>query len=196
MAAGHLVHRDAKTLTRDPLLEACRKEAVIAPHENTGRNARPALEGAWGCKDAGRLARLSLCEGLVDHRLRNVVKEIDERIEWSALHGVMARVRPPFAGRLAGLGNHRVDQHQHGERYLPADEGCDEARQRLRDEDHASRLAPADRTDDGRRVLGQASGVIRGRKRDRHGLVAALFELWRNPVPVPRAAVRARYENE
>src|SRR5262249_27213917 len=138
VAAGHLVHRNAETLARDASLEACRKEAVIAPHENASRNGWPALEGTRRCENAGGLARLSLREGLVDHRLRHVVKKIDQRIEWSALHGVMTGVRPPFAGRLAGLGNHRVDQHQHGERYLPAHEWCDETCQRLRNENHAS----------------------------------------------------------
>jgi len=99
-----------------------RKKPVIAANEHASRDGRPTLEGTWRRKDGVGLARLALRQGLVDHRLWHVMKELEDRIEGNvnrtavapillALCFVVAGIRPPLARSFAGLWDHCIDEH-------------------------------------------------------------------------------------
>lgn len=153
------------------------------------------------------MARFALCPAFVDHRLRNVVEEVDERLERSIGRTTVAQVLfalclgvssipPPLIRRLAGRWDHRIDQHEQRDAHPLAHEGRDEAPQRLRDEHDAFRIPLADRPDDGRRVIRKAGPVIRRRQLHRDRLVAARPELRRHQMPVRCAPARAGHEDE
>src|SRR5262245_54282110 len=160
MSARYLVGRDSKTLARHPPLERGWQEPIIAPHENAGWHGRPRLERAGGAKHGSRLMRFALRPGVVKHRLWYVMEKVDARLErsigpatvahvLSALRLTMASIFPPLTRGLAGLRDHRIDQHQHGDSRLCTHERHREAGQRLRDQDHALWIPIANRADDG-----------------------------------------------
>src|SRR5215510_3046622 len=135
------------------------------------------------------------------------MEKVDERIERSvgpatvahillALRLSMASTSPPLTWSLAGLRDHRIDQHQHCDLDLFARERQREAGQRLRNEDHAFWISIADCADDGSSVLRKTGPVIRRRQFDRDSLMTALVQLRRNQVPVPCASARARNQDK
>src|SRR5579862_2485531 len=207
MAAGHLVCSDSEALPGHPSLEVSREKTVVARDENAGRHNRPTLEGTRRAEHRRGLTWFALGPGLTDHRLRHVVKELDQRIEGSVdrpppepvllMPGLfVARIRPPFAGALPGLRNHRVDQDQQSNRYLLADQRCGEAAERLRNEHDVPWLAVADRPDYGSDVLRQASRVVCRRERHSDGLVTTLLEPRCDQMPIPGAAACTRDQEE
>src|SRR3954468_23528549 len=56
VAAGHLVRGDAQALLGDAAGEVQREQAVVAAHQDPGRNLRPRVERPWLAEDVLRLA--------------------------------------------------------------------------------------------------------------------------------------------
>src|SRR5262245_11853862 len=142
MAARYLVRRDSETLTCDTPLEFDRKEPIIATNEDARRYGRPTRKVALRVEHRLGLTWLPLRPGLVNYRLRHVVKEFEHGIERRvgitavapvllALGLVVAGVPPPLANGLARLGDHRIDHHQQRDRDLFADQWRGEAAKRL-----------------------------------------------------------------
>jgi hypothetical protein len=75
-----------------------------------------------------------------------------------AAYGLIARVCPPIARRLAGRRDQPGQEHEQFDRYALADERRHEASQRLRDDDQLT--AVADRLQDGVRVVPQPRRVV------------------------------------
>ncbi len=145
--------------------------------------------------------------GLVDHRLGHVMKELDERIEWSvgrrpsrsilrALRLVVAGTRRRLAGNFAGLWHHCIDDTTYATRTCSHTRGAVKPASDCATRITRPRLTTADCTDDRRRILGEPSGVICRRERDGDSLVTALLELRRNQVPIPCTAAGTGYEDE
>src|SRR5262249_59931734 len=96
MAARHLVRRDSKTLTCHTVLEFDRKKPIIATNEDASRYGRPACDVALRVEHRLGLTRFALRPGLVNHRLRHVVKELEQ--------GVKRRVGIAAAATVFALG--------------------------------------------------------------------------------------------
>jgi len=78
MAARHFLRCESETLACHTLLEFGREEPVIPANEDVCGDGRPVCKVAPRLECRLGLTRLALRPGFVDHRLRHVVKELDQ----------------------------------------------------------------------------------------------------------------------
>ena len=184
--------------------EVEREQPVVAAGDHARRHVRPRVERPAVRERRAGLARLAAGERVGDDVLRHVVEErgahVERRIGVAALAHVLRALgrllpaaRPPAAGRLAGRGDHRRDEHEARHVGPRARHRGAERRHRLRDEDDVAPVA--DRRHGRVGVLGQARGVVGGGQVDGDRLVAAIAQQRHDAVPVPRVAARAGQEH-
>src|SRR5215831_886651 len=144
MAPWKLVDDDGQPLLCDATLELDRKEPIVASGDHVDRDRRPRLESAGLAEhDVGlaALQRLALSHDLGWKIVQEVGGEIEVQAVTTAVRRGCPRFLPPGVGpplfrRLAGHGNHRVDEHDHPYPRPRAHQRRGEAAERLGDEDH------------------------------------------------------------
>src|SRR5215831_5134702 len=201
MAPWKLVDDDGQPFLCDATLELDRKEAIVASGDHVDRDRRPRLESAGLAEhDVGlaALQRLALSHDLGWKVVQEVGGEIEVQAVTTAVRRGCPRFLPPGVGpplfrRLAGHGNHRVDEHDHPYPRPRAHQRRGEAAERLGDEDH---LACPDRLDNAIRVDRQTRLRVVAGQVDGDGLALRLLEQRHDTMPVPRNTTGARNENE
>src|ERR1700756_5385520 len=135
MTAGNFIYLLSKPFTRDTLLKFDREKTVVSSGKNMNWDVGPAREVAGFAEDD-----LGFLTGLLragtQHVLRHVVQKIRSHIEFRRIAAARrslfprfdrACCAPPLTSGLAGLGDHRVDEHDHPHGHSRADKGRREA---------------------------------------------------------------------
>jgi hypothetical protein len=203
--AWRLVQVDSKPVPSHPALKLDREEAVVATLQDLRRDIGPCGQRPWLPEWRRGLLRLTPREHLGLHDGRDVVKErfedlvgtVQRKVVVGGLLGSrlgVAGVDPPLPGSLAGRGDHRVHEHQQGNRDSITGHRPGEPGHRLGDHDDVGPIP--DRVDDGRGVLGEAGRVVAGGQFDRDDIVAALTQFRLDQVPVEGAAAGTGDQHE
>src|SRR5262249_4708733 len=121
MTAGNFHHLLSEPFTRDTALEFDWEKAIVSSRQNVNGDVGPVIEAAGLAEDGLGLLAWLLRSG-TQHVPRHIVQEVRRRIKFGRV--AMARrilfsrfgrprCAPPCASHLAGLRDHRIDEHDH-----------------------------------------------------------------------------------
>jgi hypothetical protein len=200
--AGNLVGVDAEPVFGDAALEPGGKEAVVGAGQHLDGHAGPAPERTRLPEDStGGLAGRSGGRQDGQGTRRQVVQEMGAGVELAATSGRRVSgaaglscpgVLEPLARRLAGFGDHGVQQHDHRDRL--ADHRRGEAGHRLGDQHHL--LPGADRLVDDLGIVRQAQRRVVLSEVHRGRLVAPPLQFGYQQSPVRRLTAGAWHQHE
>src|SRR5215471_11057769 len=116
VTGGDLVGHGAQTLMCQPPHEGGGEEVVVLAQDELGGHVRPRIEWPWRVPDRRGFPAPAPAQGFFGQRARYAVVESDERIVVAGHAAVepgllfsgllVTGVGPPFAGGLAGDGDH------------------------------------------------------------------------------------------
>src|SRR5918999_5039790 len=201
MAARHLVNAQVQSFFRHAPLELDRKEPIVTSGDHMDRNLWPRREAAGLTEHDVRLGAL-VPPSFLDDLGRNVVQEVCADVELRAVTAALrrrfpicdrSRVVPPLTRRLAGNGNHGVDEHQHFYGHTVAHHRGRKRTEGLGDENNS---AVPDRLNDSIGVCLKAGVLVVAGQVDRSRLVSGLFEERHHAMPVARNPTGTGHENE
>ena len=197
MTAVDLIDVDGEALAGDSALKLEREQPIVAASQDSGRDIGPRAQRPGLIQGRHRL--VLPCPRLrLGAELGRQVVVVDDRVVFGldgrqpeagvilAARGSGTRVRSPRIERLAGHGDHRVEQDEQVDSTPGADDRSREAAHRRGDEDDV--VAVTDGVDDSVRVLRPARRVVLGRQPNRDRILAAGGELGDEPMPLPRIA--------
>jgi len=183
-------------------LKFYREKAVVSSRKNMNEDVGPALEAAGLAENClGFLAWLFRVGA--QHVLRHIVQKARSHIEFRRIAAVRSGLFPRFGGsccapprtsRLAGLGDHRVDEHDHPHGRTRANKGRREAPWRLSDENNVA--AFRDRADDDVRIRRETGVPVVARQINRDGFVPRRANERHHAVPIPGHPARPGDKDE